>query len=124
LNFDIDYLFAYDDPTKTIYNDYSIKNIIFVQEEHINQSSDCKEDTKDIDPITIHTAIIKNPKTNNIDIVSLNELDFKVYSNNKMWNNVYRVWNKNNIITNASSRDIEMSKKIDIFLEYGDSLWN
>lgn len=145
LNFDLDYLFAYNDLSKTIFNNYSKNDIIFIQEEHINhiwpfhiercefrgigsivQRVPCEEcasynecnvrkDYKDIDRIKVHTAIIKNPKTNDIDIFSLNELDFRLYSNYKVYSNIERM------IT-STRHDDEMSKRIDSFLEYGDSL--
>lgn len=145
LNFDTKYLFSYNDLSKTIFNNYSKEDVIFVQEEHINymcpfhieqcefrriggliRAVPCEKctsynkcndlkDAKDIYYITVHTAIIKNPKTNDIDIASLNELDFKLYSNYRVWKNTAKLYSN-------KMDDIEMSKKIDSFLEYGDFL--
>ena len=142
LNFDTDYLFAFNDESKTIFNKYSKADIIFVQAEHINymfpyhiercefrsaggviQCVPCEEctsyhkcnalkDFKDVCRTPVYSAIIKNPKTNDIDIVSLNAVDFRFYS-------IYR-WEKADSVT--INNDNEMSKRIDSFLKYGDSL--
>ena len=145
LNFDTKYLFASasdNDKSKTIFDNYSLRDILFVQEEHINymlpwhiercelrnvggviSSVPCEEcssyhkcnalkDFKDNLCIPIYAAIIKNPKTNDIDIVSLNAVDFRLYS-------IYR-WEKSDSVT--INNDNEMSKRIDSFLKYGDSL--